>query len=122
MRAWPSRGRSLGAVARHLPHPLHARGAAAADVAAFAALLGEAHVLTTPADTAPYRTDWLRQYSGCADGACVLRPGSTAEVSAVMRHCSARRLAVVPQGGNTGLVGGGVPVGREVVLSLGKPG
>lgn len=52
-------------------------------------------------------------------GRCVLRPRSTAQVSALLRHCSARRLAVVPQGGNTGLVGGSVPVHDEVVLSTG---
>jgi FAD/FMN-containing dehydrogenase len=48
-----------------------------------------------------------------------LRPASTEQVSRVLAHCAARRLAVVPQGGNTGLVGGSVPVFDEVVLSLG---
>ena len=47
----------------------------------------------------------------------VLRPRSTDEVSAILRHCQARRLAVCPQGGNTGLVGGSTPVFDEVVLS-----
>merc|ERR1719265_226725 len=50
--------------------------------------------------------------------ACILRPASTDEVSAVLSHCNKRRLAVVPQGGNTGLVGGSVPVHDEVILSL----
>lgn len=55
-----------------------------------------------------------------ADGSSklVLRPKTSAEVSAILRHCNARLLAVVPQGGNTGLVGGSVPVFDEVVLSL----
>lgn len=47
----------------------------------------------------------------------VLRPKSTEEVSAILKHCSARGIAVNPQGGNTGLVGGSVPVFDEVVLS-----
>jgi len=48
----------------------------------------------------------------------VLRPKSTAEVSEIMRYCNDRRLAVVPQGGNTGLVGGSIPVFDEVVVSM----
>jgi FAD binding domain len=48
----------------------------------------------------------------------VLRPKSTAEVSAIMKYCSARQLAVVPQSGNTGLVGGSVPVFDEIVISM----
>jgi len=57
----------------------------------------------------------MGKYQGAAQVA--LRPRSTEQVSAVLAHCSARRLAVVPQGGNTGLVGGSVPVFDEVVLS-----
>jgi FAD/FMN-containing dehydrogenase len=49
-----------------------------------------------------------------------LRPKNSAEVSAIMRYCNERLLAVVPQGGNTGLVGGSVPVFDEVVLSLNR--
>jgi len=50
----------------------------------------------------------------------VLRPKSSSEVSAILRHCNERMLAVVPQGGNTGLVGGSVPVFDEIVLSMGR--
>ncbi len=50
----------------------------------------------------------------------MLRPKNSEEVSAILKHCSARLLAVVPQGGNTGLVGGSVPVFDEVVLSLNR--
>ena len=46
-----------------------------------------------------------------------LKPKTTAQVSALLAHCNQRRLAVVPQGGNTGLVGGSVPVFDEVVLN-----
>lgn len=62
--------------------------------------------------------DWMMKYAGACP--LVLRPRNTAEVSAVLAHCHERRLAVVPQGGNTGLVGGSVPVFDEVVLSLSR--
>ena len=86
----------------------------------FADIVGAANVLTAPADTKPYYTDWRRQYSAPAE--CVVRPASTPEVSQVVALCAAEGIAVVPQGGNTGLVGGSVPTGtrREIVLSLGR--
>ena len=90
--------------------------ATASDVTYFRSVVGAAHVLTEPDDVAPYNTDWLRHHTGASR--CVIRPASTSEVSAVLAHCSARGLAVVPQGGNTGLVGGSVPHSDEVVLSL----
>ncbi|HTQ77759.1 MAG TPA: FAD-binding oxidoreductase [Burkholderiales bacterium] len=85
-----------------------------------AAIVGARHVLAAAPDTAPYLTDWRRQYSGAAD--CVVRPASTGEVAAVMRACAAAGVAIVPQGGNTGLCGGSVPAGagRQIVLSLGR--
>jgi FAD/FMN-containing dehydrogenase len=58
----------------------------------------------------------MRKFRGSA--AAVLRPKTTEEVAAVMKHCHQRGLAVVPQGGNTGLVGGSVPLFDEVVVSL----
>ena len=83
-------------------------------------IVGAAHVLTAPEDTKPYFTDWRRQYRAAAE--CVVRPGNTAEVAAVVALCARERVAIVPQGGNTGLVGGSVPTGRgrEVVLSLSR--
>ena len=48
----------------------------------------------------------------------VLTPGTTEQVAEILKHCHERKLAVVPQGGNTGLVGGSVPVHDEIVLSL----
>jgi FAD/FMN-containing dehydrogenase len=88
--------------------------------AAFANLIGDRHVLVSAQDTAPYTTDWRKQFRGEAQ--CVLRPGSTAEVSAVVALCAREGIAVVPQGGNTGLCGGSVPTGArpEVVLSLSR--
>lgn len=80
------------------------------------ALVGAEHVLTDPDLLATYETDWTRRYHGRAR--LVVRPGSTEEVAGVLRACAEAGAAVIPQGGNTGLVGGGVPRGGEVVLSL----
>jgi len=83
-------------------------------------IVGKSNVLTAPEDTKPYFTDWRRQYSAAAE--CVVRPGVTAEVSRVVALCAREGVAIVPQGGNTGLVGGSVPTGkqREIVLALGR--
>jgi FAD/FMN-containing dehydrogenase len=78
--------------------------------------VGERHCLTDPDLRATYETDWTRRWAGSA--AAVARPHSTDEVAAVLRACSAAGVGVVPQGGNTGLVGGSVPRSGEVVLSL----
>ncbi|WP_348541422.1 FAD-binding oxidoreductase [Sulfuricystis multivorans] len=80
------------------------------------AILGSAHVLTEAADIAPYCTDWRGRYSG--QPLCVVRPANSEEVAAVVRACAAANVAVVPQGGNTGLCGGATPTGGEVVVSL----
>lgn len=84
---------------------------------ALRAAVGPAHVLTE-GDLTAYELDWRRRYRGKA--LAVVRPGSTDEVAAVVRACAAHRTSIVPQGGNTGLVGGSVPdaSGRQVVLSL----
>ncbi len=66
----------------------------------------------------PYERDWRKRYAGRA--LAVARPGTTAEVAAIVRLCAARGVSLVPQGGNTGLVGGGVPdgSGEQLLLSL----
>jgi FAD/FMN-containing dehydrogenase len=86
----------------------------------FGDIVGAANVLTDPQDTRAYFTDWRRQYSGSAE--CVVRPASTAEVARVVALCAEHDMAIVPQGGNTGLSGGSVPTGRrrEIVLALGR--
>jgi len=83
-------------------------------------IVGARNVLTDPAETQSYFTDWRRQFSGSAE--CVVRPASTSEVAAVVALCGREEIALVPQGGNTGLVGGSVPTGarREIVLSLAR--
>eukprot|EP00535_Pseudo-nitzschia_heimii_P006278 CAMPEP_0197194202 /NCGR_PEP_ID=MMETSP1423-20130617/28812_1 /TAXON_ID=476441 /ORGANISM="Pseudo-nitzschia heimii, Strain UNC1101" /LENGTH=583 /DNA_ID=CAMNT_0042647589 /DNA_START=77 /DNA_END=1828 /DNA_ORIENTATION=+ len=66
-----------------------------------------------------YNIDWTGQYRGFAS--IVARPRSTDEVSRIMRYCNERRIGIVPQGGNTGLVGGSIPISSyEIVLSLEK--
>ncbi|MDB5989840.1 MAG: hydroxyacid dehydrogenase [Herbaspirillum sp.] len=84
------------------------------------ALIGAAHVLTAPGDTAPYLIDQRRRFTGNA--LAVLRPGDTDEVAGLVRLCVQHRVAIVPQGGNTGLVLGSVPdsSGNAVVLSLNR--
>ena len=72
-----------------------------------AEITGSAHVLTDPGLLAGYVTDWTGRYQGLAG--CVVRPGSAAEAAAVLRCCAALGVPVIPQGGNTGLVGGSVP-------------
>ena len=87
---------------------------------ALAAIVGEKNLLAGEADTAAYLTDWRKQFRGPA--LCVLRPASTAEVSAAVRLCAQAGVAIVPQGGNTSLCGGSVPAGgrAEIVLSLSR--
>src|SRR3954466_6045653 len=83
-------------------------------------IVGAANVLTAPDDTRPYFTDWRRQYSASAE--CVVRPASTVEVAAVVKRAADEGMAIVPQGGNTGLSGGSVPTGngREIIVALGR--
>ncbi len=89
-------------------------------IARLASVVGAAHVLTAKEDVAPYYTDWRHVYAG--QGTAVVRPGGTDEVSAVVALCAAEGIAIVPQAGNTGLVGGSIPTGRqsELVVSVGR--
>ena len=82
-------------------------------------VVGAAHVLVD-GDRSAYEVDWRKRYHGRA--LAVVRPGSTDEVAAVLRACGRAGVAVVTQGGNTGLVGGGVPdaSGTQVLLNLGR--
>ena len=79
-------------------------------------IVGPSHVLVDDDLTAGYRVDWTGRFRGTTPA--VVRPADTAEVAAVVAACRAAGVALVPQGGNTGLVGGGVPGDGEVVLSL----
>lgn len=83
-------------------------------------LLGPQGLLTAPQDMAPYLTDWRQMFTGQA--LAVLRPASTDQVAAAVRLCGQYGVALVPQGGNTGLAGGATPTGPapQIVLSLGR--
>ena len=73
------------------------------------ALVGADHVIQDRDVRASYEVDWTGRFHGTA--AAVVRPGSTAEVAALVEWCATHGVALVPQGGNTGLVGGGIPAG-----------
>ncbi|EHP40854.1 FAD linked oxidase domain-containing protein [Cupriavidus basilensis OR16] len=77
-------------------------------------------LLTTAEDTAPFLTDWRRSRTGRA--LAVAQPDSTADVAAIVRWCAAHQVPLVPQGGNTGMVGGAIPDdgGRALVLSTAR--
>lgn len=80
--------------------------------------VGEAYVLTRPEDVAPFCKEWRGLFTGRARA--VVKPATTAEVAAIVRLCHAHHIPIVPQGGNTGLVGGQTPweKGDEIILSL----
>ncbi len=83
------------------------------------ACLGARGLLTGISDIAPYGEDWRRLYN--VPPAAVLRPADTAELAAAVRLCAAHGVAMVPQGGNTSMVGGGVPnAPGQVVISLAR--
>ena len=84
-------------------------------------ICGSANVLThedLATDLSPWEQDWRKRVKGRA--LAVVRPGNTGEVAAVVKACAAANNPIVPQGGNTGLVVGGVPddSGRQIVLSM----
>ena len=95
------------------------------DIAHFARFLPQNAILSTlypvsvpPAEVEPYNTDWMGKYRGRST--TVLRPHTTEQVSKILKWCHERKIGVVPQGGNTGLVGGSVPIEDELILSLGN--
>lgn len=87
---------------------------------AFGAIIGARNLLTESADMAPYLKEWRDLFTGKARA--VARPSSTAQVAALLALAHETGTPIVPQGGNTGLVGGQIPVaeGREIILSLGR--
>ncbi|KAG9202481.1 hypothetical protein G6514_004217 [Epicoccum nigrum] len=69
-------------------------------------------------DIEPFNSDWMRKFRGHAQ--LVLKPSNKEELSEILKYCNENMLAVVPQGGNSGLVGGSVPVFDEIVINLQK--
>ncbi|CAO1421788.1 unnamed protein product [Diamesa hyperborea] len=87
------------------------------DVRVFEGILDKQRVIVGADETQGYNIDFLRSVRGYSN--LVLKPRTTAEVAEIMKYCNLRKIAVCPQGGNTGLVGGSVPVFDEVVISMG---
>src|SRR3954454_6055823 len=83
-----------------------------------AAIVGERYAITDAAMQEPYLREMRDLYTGYTP--MVLRPGSVEEVSAILALANETRTAIVPQGGNTGVVGGQVPHHGEIVLSLNR--
>ena len=93
------------------------------DLAHFSSFLAPSSVLSTlpPSNTSAdeltaFNDDWMGKYKG--KSTTVLKPKTTEEVSKIVKYCNEKRIGIVPQGGNTGLVGGGVPVRDELILNL----
>src|SRR4030095_15811545 len=85
-------------------------------LARFAAIVGHKYALTDPAAIEPYMIEQRGLYHGRAP--LVLRPGAVEEVTAILKFAAETATPIVPQGGNTGLVGGQVPMQGEILLSL----
>jgi D-lactate dehydrogenase (cytochrome) len=103
----------------HLKLPSPARPALSADLLArFANIVGAKNTVTDKDAQAPYLVEMRGLYRGTSP--MVLRPGSLAEVSAILKLANETRTPIVPQGGNTGLVGGQIPHHDEIVLSLNR--
>ncbi|XP_032235585.2 D-2-hydroxyglutarate dehydrogenase, mitochondrial isoform X2 [Nematostella vectensis] len=85
------------------------------DVASFEAII-PGRVVIDADNIAPHNVDWMNTVRG--QSKILLKPQTTEEVSKILTYCNSRKIAVNPQGGNTGLVGGSVPVFDEVILSL----
>ncbi|XP_017774347.1 PREDICTED: D-2-hydroxyglutarate dehydrogenase, mitochondrial-like [Nicrophorus vespilloides] len=84
-------------------------------MAFFMNLLGQNRVINDPSECESYNIDWIKNVRG--QSRCILKPRTTEEVSKILEFCNENKLAVCPQGGNTGLVGGSVPVFDEIVIS-----
>eukprot|EP01126_Amoeba_proteus_P035790 TRINITY_DN3619_c0_g1_i1.p1 TRINITY_DN3619_c0_g1~~TRINITY_DN3619_c0_g1_i1.p1 ORF type:complete len:555 (+),score=113.36 TRINITY_DN3619_c0_g1_i1:113-1777(+) len=88
------------------------------DVRFFVSVLGEKNVVHDKEEVEKYNYDWMMKYKG--QSTLVLKPTTTLEISSILKYCNERKLAVCPQGGNTGLVGGSVPAFDEIILNMSK--
>ncbi|KDP37438.1 hypothetical protein JCGZ_08279 [Jatropha curcas] len=86
------------------------------DISYFKGILGEKYVVQDELALELANSDWMHKYKGSSR--LILLPRSTDEVSQILKYCNSRHLAVVPEGGNTGLVGGSVPVFDEVIIKM----
>jgi len=108
--------RTFGSAATHIQRNPAYSELNSDDVSYFKSILGDNGVVQDEDRIAVANVDWMGKYRGASQ--LLLLPKSTTEVSKILSYCNTRRLAVVPQGGNTGLVGGSVPVYDEVIVSL----
>ncbi len=97
-------------------HPSASSGLSPEVLARFRAIVGDRYAVTDAQEMAPYLVEERGLYRGHSP--VILRPGSTAEVAAICKLATETRTALVPQGGNTGLVGGQTPHHGEIVVSL----
>lgn len=88
------------------------------DLTKFRTIIGDKNVKTDQDERTIYSTCWNSQYIG--NSSVVLTPETTQQVSQILSYCNEQKLLIVPQGGNTSLVGGSVPIDTEIVLSLKK--
>lgn len=114
---YDSQTRSYGTAAMKIQRNPSLSMIEARDILHFQNILGEKNVIQDKDELATANHDWMRKYKGSSQ--LLLRPRNTEEVSQILKYCNSRCLAVVPQGGNTGLVGGSVPVFDEVIVNLG---
>ncbi|KAG2632173.1 hypothetical protein PVAP13_2NG066800 [Panicum virgatum] len=108
--------RTFGSAATHIQRNPAYSELNSDDVSYFKSILGDNGVVQDEDRIAVANVDWMGKYRGASQ--LLLLPKNTTEVSKILSYCNTRRLAVVPQGGNTGLVGGSVPVYDEVIVSL----
>lgn len=88
-----------------------------ADVDFFRSVLSDDnYVITNEQDLDFYNEDWMRKYKG--QSKLVLKPKTTLQISEILKYCNDKKLAVVPQGGNTGLVGGSNPIFDEIIICV----
>lgn len=88
------------------------------DIEELGTIVGADHVVVDPAVTVSACVDWTGRFRGSTPA--VVRPATTDEVAEIVRWCRQRQVAIVPQGGNTGLVGGATPMNGEIVLSTAR--
>ena len=89
------------------------------DVAFFQSL-DPSIVITDASALEPMHVDWMKKYRSDSPVQLALKPRNADQISKILQHCNSRKLAVTPQGGNTGLVGGSIPVFDEIVISMSR--
>ncbi|GFY61672.1 d-2-hydroxyglutarate dehydrogenase, mitochondrial [Trichonephila inaurata madagascariensis] len=85
------------------------------DIEFFSSLLGSSGIIQNVEELDSYNVDWMKSHKG--KSSLALRPRTTEEVSEILKYCNKQILAVCPQGGNTGLVGGSIPIFDEIIVS-----